>query len=105
MTGGFRYDVDGIRAIAPGFGQAADSLESVLRDLDAARNAEGSCWGGDDAGAAFAAAYAPASEAADRLFASATTALRQIHTDLRASADAQQATDESAAGTFDGGMR
>jgi hypothetical protein len=56
----FRIDVAGLGAARQDVAEVAASLVQAGRALGAALDAEGSCWGDDEAGQAFGSAYAPA---------------------------------------------
>ncbi len=55
-----RADTTALRQAAPGLDAIAAALGETLRQLSAALDAEGSCWGGDEIGTSFGATYGPA---------------------------------------------
>lgn len=55
-----RVDAAGLRAAEPAVADVAARLREVLRALEASLDAEGSCWGHDHIGRAFADSYLPA---------------------------------------------
>lgn len=55
-----RVDPAGLRAGEPAVRAIASSIGTVLARLDAALVREGACWGADEVGQTFAAAYRPA---------------------------------------------
>ena len=65
-------DAAGLRAGEPTVRAIATSIGTVLAQLDTALVREGACWGADEVGQTFAAAYQPAVDA-----------MRQALTDLR----------------------
>jgi uncharacterized protein YukE len=62
-------DPERLRAMAARMRGLADAIGDARRQLERVRLAEGRCWGGDEAGAAFAATYGPASRLVDAMLA------------------------------------
>jgi uncharacterized protein YukE len=58
MTG-FAIDPSALAANAPAYDAHADELASINETLTGKLNAEGTCWGSDDAGKAFEGKYLP----------------------------------------------
>jgi uncharacterized protein YukE len=54
---GYTVDPSGLAPNAALYGAAADQVRSLHDTLASKLDAEGACWGNDDAGAAFAAKY------------------------------------------------
>jgi uncharacterized protein YukE len=50
-------DSSGLASNAPQYGAAADQVQLLYGTLTSKLEAEGACWGNDDAGKAFAAKY------------------------------------------------
>lgn len=102
MTAGAGFQVDPVRlrSASPQFDAAADQLEDARTALETALAAEGPCWGGDDAGQAFARSYLPRAEATTTAVATLVQALRAIRVGLDASADTWEGCDGGAAGRF-----
>lgn len=93
MTG-FQVDVQGLRQGGTQFTSAADALDGVFKALDTALGGEGTCWGGDESGQAFAKEYVPNAKATADAFKSLTTALNGIRTGIDQSADAYEGSDK-----------
>lgn len=105
MTGGFQYDVDGIRSTAPEFSKAADGVTDAWKSISDLQTAEGACWGGDAAGQAFANSYLPAVIEAEQCAQAISTLLSEVRSELDGSATTMESSDQDSAATFDGGMR
>jgi uncharacterized protein YukE len=54
---GYTVDPTSLASNAPQYGAVADQVQAVYDTLTAKLEAEGACWGNDDAGNAFAAKY------------------------------------------------
>ena len=105
MTGaGFDVDPTRLRSAAPRFDAVADQLRNAGAALNTALSAEGACWGGDEAGQAFAQKYLPQLEATTTALGNVVEALRAIRTSLDASADTWEGADQGGAGRFGGGQ-
>jgi uncharacterized protein YukE len=59
MTGGFQTDPEALQGNAPRYQRVSDQLQEIFDKLSNLLEAEGACWGNDDAGRAFAAKYVP----------------------------------------------
>lgn len=95
MTGGgFQVDVQGMRQGGTQFSSAADALDGVFKALDSALSGEGTCWGGDESGQAFAKEYVPNAKATGDAFKNLTTALGDIRKGVDQSADAYEGSDQ-----------
>jgi uncharacterized protein YukE len=99
---GFQVDPARLRSASPQFDAVAGQLADAHAAREAALRAEGPCWGGDEAGQAFARSYLPQAEAAARALGTVVQALRAIRVSLNASADTWDGTDQGAAGRFGG---
>lgn len=97
---GFQVDPTRLRTAAPRFDAVADQLERAGTALQGELEAEGPCWGGDEAGQAFAQSYLPGAEATTRALSTVGEALRAITISLDAAADTWEGTDQGAASTF-----
>jgi WXG100 family type VII secretion target len=104
MTAGTGFQVDPVhlRSASPQFDTAADQLEDARTALETALAAEGPCWGGDNAGQAFARNYLPQAEATTTAVATIVKALRAIRMGLDASADTWENCDQGAADRLGG---
>jgi hypothetical protein len=60
MSDTFRVDIDGLRVAGPRLEVLGDVVATTLARLSAVLDAEGACWGQDEAGQAFAGVYQPA---------------------------------------------
>lgn len=99
---GFQVDPVRLRSAAPQFDAVADQLEDAGTTLQAALDAEGPCWGGDEAGQTFAQNYLPGAEETTRALGTVVEALRAIRVSLDESANTWEGTDQSGAGAFGG---
>ncbi|MBF6507566.1 WXG100 family type VII secretion target [Saccharopolyspora hirsuta] len=97
---GFDVDPEALRGASPKFDAAADKLQSALDKLNAALQAEGKCWGGDQAGQEFGKDYEPGSTSALDTFSGLNGALHQIRGELDATANDWDAVDEGNADSF-----
>ncbi|SER23022.1 hypothetical protein [Lentzea albida] len=98
MTGGFRIQLDEVRAGAGGFGVAAEMLSEAGSTLSNALAAQGACWGGDESGQQFSKDYVPAAEGTVKAFSQLSEAIRAIKTALDETANTHQNTDKSTSG-------
>ena len=99
---GFHVDPVRLRGASPQFDAVADQLADAGTTLQAALGAEGSCWGGDQAGQTFEQSYLPGAEATTKALNTLVEALRAIRTSLDESATTWEGTDQGAAGAFGG---
>lgn len=95
MSAELDVDFTGLRRTAPKFAETAASLQHVVDRLRSAVDAEGSCWGGDDAGQAFATRYLPGVAAAGTALPGLVTALVSIRTTLDATASEFEAAEQT----------
>lgn len=93
-------DPGALRSAVPDLTEVADRLATTLARLRAALAEEGPCWGRDEPGAAFAHAFLPASEPAERAFAELSDAIETIGARLTAIADRSEATDQQSRARF-----
>lgn len=84
-----------LRGASPKFDNASDSLRSALDKLNGVLQAEGDCWGGDEAGQAFAKDYVPASEQGAKALQDLKEALHQVRGELDATARTWDEVDKS----------
>ncbi len=89
-----------LRAAAPGLADVAAVLGDTLTRLRSALADEGTCWGYDEAGAAFNRAYQPVSEAAQQAFGELAEAVETIRDNLVQVANRSEAADELARARF-----
>lgn len=54
---GFTVDPSGLAGTTPNWGAQADQVRQIFTKLTSRLNAEGDCWGNDQAGTAFAGKY------------------------------------------------
>jgi uncharacterized protein YukE len=104
MIAGAGFDVDPtrLRAAAPRFDAVADQLDDARSALHGGCTAEGPCWGGDQAGQAFAQSYLPPAEVVRTALGAAVAALRAIRAGLDESAATWEGAEGAAAGGFGG---
>lgn len=98
MTGGFRIQVDEVRAGAGSFGVAAEMLADAGNTLSGALSAQGACWGGDESGQQFSKDYVPAAEGTLKAFGQLAEAIQAIKTALNETANTHQSTDQNSSG-------
>ncbi|HEY8372623.1 MAG TPA: hypothetical protein VIL00_07765 [Pseudonocardiaceae bacterium] len=82
MTGHLWTQTTQVRLGASLFEGAAEQLAAAHSTLQGDLDAEGQCWGNDEAGQNFAQNYVPASQKVLETFAQLTEALRGIRTGL-----------------------
>ena len=79
---GFEVNPEALRGASPKFDGSADKLESALTKLNGVLQAEGQCWGGDEAGQEFAKQYEPGSQQGTDGIKGIAEALHQIRGEL-----------------------
>lgn len=95
-------DPTALRSASPKFSSAADKLQSTWDTLKSALDAQGDCWGNDEAGQEFAKSYTPLADQAAQAFPMLTEGIHSIRTGLDASADTWEAVDQGGARSFGG---
>ncbi|TWF94048.1 WXG100 family type VII secretion target [Saccharopolyspora dendranthemae] len=83
---GFEVDPEALRGASPKFDGSADKLASALDKLNGVLQAEGKCWGGDEAGQEFAKQYEPGSQQGTDGMKGLAEALHQVKGELDATA-------------------
>lgn len=83
---GFEVNPEALRGASPKFDGSADKLQAALDKLNGVLQAEGQCWGGDEAGQEFAKNYVPGSQSGTDGMKGLTGALHQVRTELDATA-------------------
>ena len=96
MSALFAVDPGALRAAGPVLDEAGGALAGVLVRLSVARDAEGECWGRDEAGRAFADAYRPAEDELRVALRLAGNRLREIGEAAVLLSDAADAANEQA---------
>ncbi|MGP4017372.1 WXG100 family type VII secretion target [Saccharopolyspora sp. 5N708] len=99
MTG-FDVNPEALRGASPQFDGAADKLKAAMDKLNGVLQAEGKCWGGDDAGQEFAKDYEPGSQQAVDAFSGLTNSLHQIRGELDNTANTWATDDTNNADSF-----
>lgn len=79
---GFEVNPEALRGASPKFDGSADKLESALTKLNGVLQAEGQCWGGDEAGQEFAKQYEPGSQQGTDGIKGIAGALHQVRGEL-----------------------
>ena len=92
-------DVAALHATRPRFDDLADSVAAIVARLGADLDAEGPCWGADEAGRAFASQYLPASTALRSLVTGASAGIVGLGAAVGRVADGFAAADGQANGT------
>lgn len=96
MTG-MDVDPEKLRGKSPQFDAAADAIRATFEKLNGVLQAEGDCWGSDEAGQTFAQDYLPASQDAEQGFTSMSETLGQVRSELDATAQTWDSTDQGSA--------
>lgn len=104
MSGGYGVRPTELRSSSPGFSGAADQLETAMTTLTSALQAEGACWGGDEAGQQFATGYEPAAQGATEAFDALVQALHGIRANLDGMAETWDGADSGTAAGFQTAM-
>lgn len=73
-----RVERDALRRDAKGFGDGSEALKKVFDQLNSALSAEGTCWGNDKTGEAFANKYTPVRDSTLKSFPSLEKSLTDI---------------------------
>lgn len=101
MSEGYHVDPAVLCSASPGFSGAADALQSARDSLTGVLEAEGACWGDDDAGQSFAQQYGPAAQQALEAFYALTEALYAVREQLDGTAGTWEGVDTGTAAGFD----
>jgi hypothetical protein len=91
---GFTAKPDAVLRASSGLTTAADGLDSALKALQGALDAQGACWGDDDSGKEFAKDYVPGSQGAVEGFANLVQGLRGLQQNIAKSMKALSGADE-----------
>jgi hypothetical protein len=94
-------DVDRLRDSGPAFDAVASDVGGVLRQLSAALDAEGTCWGEDALGMTFGAQYGPVARVVRTGFAELDNGIADIASAVRIAAGNAAAADDLASGRLD----
>ena len=92
----FAVDPAALRAAGPVLDEAGGSIAGVLARLGVALDAEGECWGRDEAGGAFAETYRPAERELRAALRLAGDRLREIGAATVLLSDAADGANEQA---------
>ncbi|RSN58933.1 hypothetical protein DMH01_23330 [Amycolatopsis sp. WAC 04182] len=98
---GFTADPDAVKSAAAKLGIAADQLDEAGKELVAAMNSLGQCWGNDDAGKEFAKDYEPGAQGSSEGFANIVEALRGMQHNVERSMTAYTNAEEEIKSTLD----
>jgi uncharacterized protein YukE len=88
-----RVDLPGLRAAQPRVEAVASDIATTLTILTARLDREGACWGNDDTGQRFAAAYLPAAATLRQAFADLHDGVASIAQSLSTVASNVEAVD------------
>ncbi|WP_243789327.1 WXG100 family type VII secretion target [Saccharopolyspora gloriosae] len=102
--GGARMDPDQVRSGAAKFDVAADQLDDAHQELERQLQAQGACWGEDEAGQGFAKDYMPTADLMNESMKALTETLRSLRQQVQEAANDAQATDQGNADDI-GGIR
>jgi hypothetical protein len=95
-----RLDVEALRAARPGVEALRGRVAAALASLSAVLDAEGPCWGYDEAGHAFGDAYRPAAGEVRAAFDRAATRLADVGSAVSRVAEVLDAADGHARRRF-----
>lgn len=98
---GFTADPEAAKTATAKLGLAADQLDDAGKELMAAINSLGQCWGNDEAGQSFAKDYVPGSEGSSEGFANIVEALRGMQHNVERSMTAFTNTEDEIKTTLD----
>lgn len=101
MTG-FEVDPTALRSASPKFSSAGDKLQTAWETLRSELDAQGECWGNDEAGQEFAKSYKPLAESGRQAFPLLVDGIHSIREGLDASADTWESVDQGGAKSFGG---
>ncbi len=101
MTG-FEVDSTALRSASPKFSTTGDKLADAWEALRSVMDAEGACWGNDEAGQKFAQGYSPAADTARAAFPGMASGIHDIRTELDDTAATWEQVDQGNAGSFGG---
>ena len=96
MGGMLLADPEGLRGAGPHFDAIADSVAVTLRRLANTLDAEGPCWGADEAGSRFGSSYRPAADQARDAFRALHTGVSRVAAAVRQAADNADGADDRA---------
>lgn len=96
MIAGVWLDPTGVRDAAGAVEVVAARVDAALRQLAAALDAEGACWGGDAMGAAFGDSYAPAARDVRAAFTALSDGVSGLANALRRAAGNAADSDQRA---------
>lgn len=83
---GFEVNPEALLGASPKFDASSDKLQSALDKLNGVLQAEGECWGGDEAGQEFAKNYVPGAQQGTDGMKGLVQALHQVRGELDATA-------------------
>lgn len=101
MADGMHVNPEALRARAPKFAAAADKLTKAFDDLEAVKDAEGACWGSDEAGTKFEEKYKPIADGTVTGKNFLENHLNRTTEDLGKTADRWESDDQNSAANFD----
>ncbi|MER7015662.1 WXG100 family type VII secretion target [Saccharopolyspora sp. NPDC000359] len=97
MSDQMRMQPEEIRTGGKKIGDSGDDLDQVLTTLKSALDAEGECWGGDEAGQNFAKDYTQGRDSVFDSLQKVVKALGDIDDNLKATADDTESSDAGSA--------
>jgi hypothetical protein len=100
MTGPMRVDIGALRGSGPVFAQLSALVDEALTRLGDRLDAEGACWGGDEAGTTFQASYGPAADTVRRILSDLRDGVASVGTSLLVAADNAEAAEDRTAYRF-----
>jgi hypothetical protein len=100
MTESMRVDIAALRGCEPVFANLSRLLDETRRRLGDRLDAEGACWGQDEAGAAFQASYGPAAATVREALSGLWLGMTSVGESLVAAADNVEAAEDRTAYRF-----
>ena len=94
MSGHTWMDAAGVRSAAAKMGHAGEEMTSKASALAGGLDAEGQCWGNDEAGQKFGTDYVPAADAVRKVMAEVAKTLQDIGKNLEESANLMEQQDD-----------
>ena len=97
---GFEVDPTALRSASPKFSSTGDKLADAWEALRSVMDAEGQCWGNDEAGQKFAQGYTPAADTAREAFPGLARGITDIRAELDDTAATWEQYDQANARSF-----
>ena len=93
MSGSTWMDAAGVRSAASKLGRTGEDMVTGAEALGRGLDAEGQCWGNDEAGQKFGTDYVPAADGVRKVMAQVAQTLQDIGKNLEESANLMEQQD------------